>query len=246
VVCRESKPGYFYKYDKGAAMIEILSSNATNLDQLKQSNKFVVYCRRVAADSSLIYYISREENEPASFCLMGLAAFQSAMAAVNPADSLTPFINNLYLPLVAASVRMDEMYHVVVGASEFPGSDSNATTIGAWGLEKEIREDGTIYYDCAETQIASGGAVITNYPIADITSVAARKAGGSLTVNPILTPNLGVVLLNDGASPVADGTAVSITYSATRYAVMNLQEPLGVVDSVLVPLALLTYLSNNT
>ena len=55
-------------------------------------------------------------------------------------------------------------------------------------------------------------------------SVSARKPGGSLLVTGIANLQLGVVALNDGGFPIADGITVELVYAGIRHCVCVLQD----------------------
>ena len=224
--------------------IQILKSYAISMEQLKQGQKLVSFSREVKANSAKAYSVSRREGEAAELVLLGKSAFDAKLAALDPTKSLDVLINELSLPVVAASARMDEVYHLVAGKSIYPGTDPNPQYLDKSGLEKKIKKDGRAIADIAETDTSASGGIVTQLPIADAAGVTARKTGGALTVTSV-TENLGEVALNDGASPIADGVAVAVAYPSIRHTVMNILEPKGVVAAVLASKELIDYLDAN-
>lgn len=224
--------------------IQILKNYSVSLEQLKQGQKMVAFSREVKADSSKMYSISRKAGQEVEMEMIGKAAFDAKLAALDPLKSLPVLIRTLSLPVAAASARMDEIYHLVMGKSIYPGSDPRPQYLDKSGFEHKIKADGRAIADLAETHISASGGIVTDFPISDADGVSARKPSAELTVTSV-TENLGEVALNDGASPVADGVSVAVAYPAISHTVVQVLEPKGVAAAVICSKELLDYLSAN-
>jgi hypothetical protein len=223
--------------------------------------KLINFMRQVQANNALAYNVSRTQEDPITMQLIGYANWQAKLAALSPSLSQPLLLNEtLSLNIDPASNRMDEIWRVVTGTSEFSGTDENADSIlgnagkgNLGGLETKIRDFGTYEVQLTESHTAAGGVVQTSHPIYDSSVISAWKAGNvPLTVHSIVNANLGQVSLYDGGVPVAN-IPVTISYGALRNTVYFLTESLQVpygqleqTDAVMVSQALMTYLANNS
>lgn len=225
--------------------------------------KTINFMRQVQANNALAYNISRTEEDPITMQMIGYNNWLAKIAALNPVKSQPLMVNsNLSLNIDPASNRMDEIWRIVTGTSEFNGTDLNADSIVGndnigklGGLETKIRDFGTYEVEVTETHTATGGtgSVQVSYPIYDSTIIGAFKAGNvPLTLHSVVNANLGQVILYDGGSPVAN-IPVTISYGLRRHAIYFLTESLQVAygqveqtDAVMVSQELLTYLAANT
>jgi hypothetical protein len=70
--------------------------------------------------------------------------------------------------------------------------------------------------------------------------------GVPFTVNSVVDPNLGIVSLNDGVSPISDGTTVELVYDSISYVVVNVADSQrNNIPAVMMSAALLVYLQAN-
>jgi hypothetical protein len=246
-------------------MGQVNFSQSLNLSlfDLRYEPKLIHFMRQVQANNSLAYTVARTEENPVSAQLIGYNNWLAAIASLDPAETQPLLVNSsLQLASKPASERMDEVWRIVTGTSEFPGTDENADSLLTGGntgnlgnLETKIRDFGTFSKAVTESHTATGGtgSVQVNFPIYDVTSIAAWKAGNvPLTVHSVVNANLGQVILYDGGSPVAN-VAVTVTYTLRRHTVYFLYETLldaraqrEQVDAVLVSQELMSYIATNS
>lgn len=218
-------------------MITISKSTNLYLAQIQtQPFQFVAAVSDAAAKGTVykIFY-SKEPypNDSQNLVLTSLAAFNAAVAAVDPSNSLPVATRSISLASQAAAVRCVEVYHMTLGLSNFPGNGENTDLIDS-GFEHKIYENGTYLLDKVENKTSSGGRVVASFPIASLASISAHKAGADLTVVSAVLP-LGQVTLHDGADPIADDVAVELRYQTRSnliyYMLDQKENPIAVVMS---------------
>jgi len=220
-------------------------SYALSLTTVKNPGVLVQALRDIQA-KNMVYTYSQKEGDPAKIQFMSAAQLATLIAALNPASSLPILVNTTSMPMQPFAVRMDEFYHIITGISEFAGTDPNGEALNDTPVQIKMKLSGRVAKNALISVVAAGGSVTAGFPIASASDVSATKPGGSLTVTSIVNPNLGVVALNDGVSPVADGVVVSLSYPTIRHCVVQLTDPAKKVVAVAVSQELVDYLSSNT
>lgn len=218
-------------------MITISKQTNYYLAQIQAQPYRLVSAASDAAKNGTVYTLSYSENpypnDQANLVLVSYAAYQAAVAGLDPADSLALNIRSISLATQAAAVRCIEVYHLVLGLSNFPGNEENTDLIDS-GFEHKIYEEGATLLNEVETHTSAGGKVVANYPIASLGSISARKTGADLTVVSAVLP-LGQVTLHDGMSAIADGVAVELRYQTAGNLIYLLvdqnQKPVAVIMS---------------
>jgi hypothetical protein len=225
---------------------------AMQLIDLTRPYRFVEAARNAATHPSAIYTISYTDAPPsASFpaiVMIAASTFNSLVAGLDPALSAPILIRYENIPVVAADVRLDEFYRVILGLSYFPGQDDPGHEyIDSNGFQFKILTDGQQVAIRVESLIAAGGTVTASHPILMDGNVAAFSTlGVPFTVNSVVDPNLGIVSLNDGVSPISDGTAVELVYDSISYVVVNVADSQrNNIPAVMMSAALLVYLQAN-
>lgn len=194
--------------------------------------------RAVEADPTKIYSIAKRRADPRGLLLLA----HSALPVLDPTKSLPVLISTLRMPTTSASIRIEELWHEILGLSEFYGSDQNGSDFIDVPSQIKLRARGREYVDQVETPTTAGGIVTVNYPIQDLADVSAQKPGGALTVTAIPNLQTGQVSLSDGGAPIADGIVVQIVYPTLRHCVCILEG----TGAVLISKELFDYLSANT
>jgi hypothetical protein len=228
----------------GLNPIVIAKSYALSLTTAQNPGVLVQAARDIQANGT-VYTLSDAESDPVMVQFMSPAALAALLAGVNPSDSLAPMVNYIAYPMQVVAVRMEEFYRVITGISEFAGTDPNGAALNDTPIQIKIKLEGRVELNQVETHTAASGGVVASYPIGDTTLVSATKPGGTLTVETIATPNLGVIPLHDGVSPVADGVVVSLAYPTVRHCVVQLLNPDQSIAAVAVSQELVTYLTSN-
>ena len=226
-------------------MILINKNYNLTLADVGDSYKMIKYVRDAAKSLTSSYTISKSKSAPGPLMqLLGKTAFQMAISNLDPAKSLPLAINTLVLDAPTAAVRIDELYRLVLGLTEFPGN-SNPEYLNKWGFELRIDSMGQQLSNQAVTKISAGSAVTSDFPISSLTSVSAEIITGPLTISSVPNLQLGVVNLLDGGSPVSDGTQVSLAYETIAYTIFAITEPKNRVDAILASKGLIDYLTAN-
>jgi hypothetical protein len=225
--------------------VTFVPNYAFTLSMLKVPERFVRTVRDVEANGTA-YTVSYAEGGPVDLNLISLDAYNALIAGLDPSESLLPMINTVSIPVTAVGVRFEEFYRVVTGLTEFNGSylGINSSFVST-GIQKKIIAEGRVDYNQAEAHISVGENVTTDYPISDTTSVSAYKAGGDLTPQTIATPNLGIVPLHDGVSPLANGVTVQIAYTTIRHCIISILDQNKAPMAILLSPELMTYLTAN-
>src|SRR5208282_3870960 len=82
--------------------------------------KTINFMREVQADNALAYQISRTEEDPVTMQMIGYNNWLAKIAALNPTLSQPLMVSsNLTLNVDPASNRMDEIWRIVTGTTEF-------------------------------------------------------------------------------------------------------------------------------
>jgi hypothetical protein len=158
-----------------------------SVQDFKDQTLFVRACRDVLASTVDQYQISYKEYQPVQAVLLSQSVFDALVANIDSSKSLAPYISPITLNSVAASVRFEEVFHLVTGDSEFPGTTPATVSMDHRkeysGLEKKIVAEGSTERYVTETVTASGGQVQVSYPIGSTLSIAASFTGGNLDVS---------------------------------------------------------------
>jgi hypothetical protein len=228
-------------------MIILSKSTQMSLQETEARAYKLVRNARDAGAKGHDYQISLHDKSPVELSLLGKSKFDALVANVDPAKSLPPKLKHISFDLVSAAARIEEIYHMVVPHSEFPGNTNlhdKGDLMGTSGFEHKIREAGSQLDNVDETLVALGGGVIASHSIASQDSISAKKAGGPLSVVAV-NLNLGSVLLNDGIVPVADGVAVEMVYQTNDWLVIYLHDQKQQIIAVICSKALNDYLVAN-
>lgn len=225
-------------------MITITPNTNLGLAQLASDPYKMVKIARDVHAKQIQYTIAHRDTEAPALALISIDQFNTLLS-VNPSKSLPVYYQTLNYDTVSAGLKIEEIYHLVLGLSLFPGNLSPNTTLEESGFEHHIVSQGQKLPNIVENKVSSGGAVTASYPIASLDSVSATKAGGTLTVHSIPNLNLGVVDLYDGGSPIADGIAVELTYETIGYVVAQITDVNKQVIAVICSEGLLNYLVAN-
>lgn len=221
-------------------MIIIQKSNELILQAVKAQPYRMVRAAKDAANGK-DYVISRSEEDAPLLMLISKGEFDAKVAAVTNAP---PVFKNLSFDMVSAGIRADEIYHLVLGLSNFPGNEKPNVDLDASGFEHKIVEEGADLLNVIENLTAAGGSVTASSPIASSASVSARKTGADLTVVSVDLAT-GIVVLNDGVSPVANGVVVELRYQTTGNMVVYLKDGKEKIVSVILSKAFNDYLVAN-
>jgi hypothetical protein len=227
-------------------MITFTKNYAFTLTTAQNQYSFVKASRDCLATGAIYTVQTIDDTQPV-MNMIGYPLYQQLLAGLDPTLSLPVLINNLYFPIEVTSLRIEEFYHIVCGISEFPGSDPNPVLLNKSGLELKVRNEGQGNFNVAEAKTSTGSQVTATYPILS-GSVSAYFNGGPLTVGSISDADalLGLVPVENGASPLSDGTIVQLAYDTVRYCVVYLtddrdEQP----DAVLVSDQFLAYMQAN-
>lgn len=230
-------------------MITFSDSFNLELSDLQRPYKLIQAARKVAANPALTYLLSHDHVSADGLVKMiAKSAFDAKVAALNPTHSLPVLVTSEQLPITAASIRLIEMYRLILGQTEFPGNlDPQPKYLEQWGFEHKIHQTGRQLANRSESKTAASGHVTASFSIASSGSVTAAKSNGAaLTVTGIADIKLGVVALNDGVSPVSNGVVVSLAYQTVQHLVVNLYDSTAKqVIAVLVSKELTDYLEAN-
>jgi hypothetical protein len=161
-----------------------------------------------------VYTIKRSEKDAVSAVLLPSSVLSSLLASINPTSSLPVKIKYLQLPSEAAAKRFEEVYDLVLAATEV---SLNSGKPVSFGFQHKIDVEGQQADFEVETHLSGGGKVTSNFPILS-GSVSAVKLP-SLAALSVTSVNgaLGSVSLHDGANPIADGVSVQLVYQTTDY-----------------------------
>lgn len=228
-------------------MITLTKSTQMSLQEAEALAYKLVRNARDAGKTGTDYQISRHDKGPVEMVLMSQSKLAALLANVDPSKSLPPKVKYLTFDMVSASSRIEELYHMVVPKSEFPGNTNlhdQGDLMGTTGFEHKIRVAGAQLDNVSDNLVSAAGGVIASHSIADAATVYARKAGGPLTVSAV-NLNTGSVLLADGGPPIADGIAVELTYQTQEWLIINLKDTDKKIHSVFCSKALNDYLVAN-
>ena len=214
-------------------MIQILPHTNLGLRQLKQFPYQMVKAAR-AAQAGVQHTIAHTDVEMPSLLLLGKSKLDAMIAALNPLSTLPVVYKTKTYDMTSAGVRIDEIYHLVLGLSNFPGNEKPNVDLDYSGFEKKIVTQGADLKNLVENVVSGAGFVTASHPIASLASVSARKAGGPLVVSSIPNLSLGVVNLLDGGFPIAASIAVELTYETQEYMVAYIKDPHGVVIAAVI------------
>lgn len=190
-------------------MITMQPRTKLTIQDMKRPYEFAKIMRNA---DKVSYTMARTLEEDAEITILSKAQFEALLAGLDPLKVLAPKYKTIHFDMTSASLRSEEVYHVVLGKRIFPGNDLNSE-VDKSGFEHKIIVEGTQLDFQVENTVAASGGVVASYPIASLDSISARKAGGALTVVSADLA-LGTVALNDGLVPVADGVAVELVYQA--------------------------------
>lgn len=229
-------------------MITISESTNFYLSEIQAQPYQLVAAVSDAVANGTVYTISYSEdpypNDEQNLVLMSMAQYKAAVAALSPSDSLPVSIRNIGLATQAAAVRCVEVYHLVLGLSNFPGNGENTDLVDS-GFERKIYKNGTYFLDQVENHTSASGGVTANFPIASLDSISARKTGADLIIASANLP-LGTVVLTDGASPIANGVAVELRYQTESYLVYYMLDQNLNPIAVILSQSLSNYLAANS
>ena len=218
------------------------------LIDLKRENKFVVSARNALANPGSVYTLAHDEVSVPQIQMIAQPTFAALVAGLDPTKSLPILMAPIQVPVVATAQRLVEFYHIILGLSLFPGeTDPGHEYIDSFGFQYKILKTGQRVSIQTKSVIASGGNVVADYPILQDGNVAAFLTNGTpLTVNSIVNANLGVVSLNNGVSPIADGTAVELVYDTQLYVPVNVfDSQRNNIPAVMLTDAMAAYLQAN-
>lgn len=187
-----------------------------SLQQCKLPDRLVGACRVVIKQPGQSYDVSRQENQTAELALISYASFQQAIANLDPTLSQPVLMKVINLPVTAAAIRFEELYHIATGDSEFPGTErsSNPGYIFKSGFEHKIIVEGTQNATEIETVAIAGGVAQVAHPVSGTAGVSAEDTSGSLQVGGSGTP-ADVVIQDLTYTSVVEAEAannITITY----------------------------------
>lgn len=219
-------------------MILVNKDKKLSLQEMKRSYELVRVVRGADKDP---YTVSRTLVADPEAIIVSKAKFDSLISGFD-ANALTPVWSSIEMDIPSAAIRAEEMFHLVLGLSNFPGTDDPSPELTASGFEKKIVVKGTKIQAKVENLTSADGKVVASSPVLE--PVSARKAGGTLDVVSVDAAT-GEVTLEDGGVAIADGVAVELTYSEKEYAVIFLRDQHKKTIGVLLALELNDYLVAN-